>query len=210
MLRHSGRSKAARPLNYARSKAERAMPRFLRMRWIVPVARSRFPCLGTGVRCPFAGFAHISWEPSALPLKDAAQVLQLAPQLPVGHTATVRLPRWAPGASSSSGIGSPCSLRISIIMRATSRSSRRVSSGVSPQPCSPARPAPRPSTSLLRSRQVRAGCSPTDRCPFRSRIPCVSAILSVAPARMQDGREVSWRGCQAGGFVPESAKLSRG
>ena len=45
---------------YAWSKSNREIPRFLRIRWRVPAAKSRFPCLGTGDRRPFAGFSQTS------------------------------------------------------------------------------------------------------------------------------------------------------
>ena len=43
---------------YAWSKSDLEVPGFLRIRWRAPVARSRFPCQGMGVRRPFAGFTH--------------------------------------------------------------------------------------------------------------------------------------------------------
>ena len=52
-------------LAYAWSKSDLEIPRFLLIRWRVPVARSRLPCLGMGVRRPLAGFTQISWDPSA-------------------------------------------------------------------------------------------------------------------------------------------------
>ena len=43
---------------YARSKSGLEIPRSLRIWWRVPVARSRFPCLGMMARRPLAGFIH--------------------------------------------------------------------------------------------------------------------------------------------------------
>ena len=50
---------------YAWSKSDLEILRFLRIRWSVPVARSRFPCLGMGVSRSFVGLSHISWDPLA-------------------------------------------------------------------------------------------------------------------------------------------------
>ena len=50
---------------YVRSKSDLEIPRFLRIRWNVPVARSRFPCLGIGVSLSSVGLSHVSWDPLA-------------------------------------------------------------------------------------------------------------------------------------------------
>ena len=56
---------APTPLTYAWSKSRLEIPRSLRIWCKVPVARSRFPCLGMMARRPLSGLIHTSWDPSA-------------------------------------------------------------------------------------------------------------------------------------------------
>ncbi len=56
---------APTPWTYAWSKSRLEIPRSLRIWCKVPVARSRFPCLGMMARRPLSGLIHISWDPSA-------------------------------------------------------------------------------------------------------------------------------------------------
>jgi hypothetical protein len=56
-------SGGACPLVYARSKSCLGIPRSLLISCSVPVARSRFPCLGIVVWRALPGLRHISWEP---------------------------------------------------------------------------------------------------------------------------------------------------
>ena len=140
------------------------IPKFLRIRWRVPVARSRFPCLGMGVRRPFAGFTPQLVGSICLPLESAAQDLQLSAHFPVGHAVTVRLPsRLRRGLSP--GAAFPFSFRSWMMPWATAKRLFKVSSGVSPHACSPAGWGSLPSTSSLRSPQGREECSPAGRCP---------------------------------------------
>ena len=111
---------------YAWSKSDLEIPRFLRIRWSVPVARSRFPCLGMGVSRSFVGQIYSRAVPASCAALGRSR----------GHReASLAGPLWR----TSGGRGTPRSWRDWIRALATARSSSSVCSGVSPQAMQPGR-----------------------------------------------------------------------
>ena len=83
-------------LAYAWSNSDPTIARSLLIWWIVPVARSRLPCLGMIARRPLAAFTYISWDPLAwrrnLQPRLSTQAFRLCAQVPAGHAVTVKAP----------------------------------------------------------------------------------------------------------------------